>query len=62
VEHGEETLAQVAIRFVLAKKEASMVLVGLSSSEQVDEAAACSGRPGLSPEQMEKVKHIYHAD
>lgn len=61
-EGSGETLAQVAIRFALAKKEASTVVVGISSMEQLEEAAACSGKPGLNAEQLEKLKHHYHAD
>ncbi len=57
-----DTWAQVAIRFALAKKEASTVLVGFSSLDQVEEAVGCVGQPSLSHEQIEKLNHHYHAD
>ena len=61
MENGE-TLAQVAIRFAISKNEASTVLVGFSSMAQLEVAVVCSGKPGLSHEQREKLQHLYHAD
>ncbi len=61
-EGSDATFAQVAIRFALAKKEASVVVIGFSSMEQMEEAVSCVGKPGLSQEQLEKLQHHYHAD
>ena len=55
-------LTQAAIRFALMNRKVSTVLVGFSKTDHVDEAAACSGAPGLSDEQMEKMRKLWHSD
>lgn len=58
---GKE-LTQAAIRFGLMKKEVSTVLVGFSNTTHIDEAVACSGAPGLSGEEMAKMRKLWETD
>jgi aryl-alcohol dehydrogenase-like predicted oxidoreductase len=55
-------LTQAAIRFALMNEKVSTVLVGFSNTTHVDEAVACSEAPGLSEEQMTKVKKLWQTD
>ncbi len=55
-------LTQAAIRFGLMNQKVSVVLVGFSNTTHIDEAAACSGMPGLSDEQMAKVRKLWERD
>jgi aryl-alcohol dehydrogenase-like predicted oxidoreductase len=55
-------LTQAAIRFGLMNQKVSTVLVGFSNTTHVDEAVACSGMPGLSSDQMTKVKRLWETD
>jgi aryl-alcohol dehydrogenase-like predicted oxidoreductase len=55
-------LTQAAIRFGLMNQKVSTVLVGFSNTTHVDEAVACSGAPGLSNEQMTKIKNLWETD
>lgn len=55
-------LTQAAIRFGLMNQKVSTVLVGFSNTTHVDEAVACSGAPGLSDEQMAKVRKLWQTD
>lgn len=55
-------LTQAAIRFGLMNQKVSVVLVGFSNTTHIDEAAACSGMPGLSDEQMAKVRKLWETD
>jgi aryl-alcohol dehydrogenase-like predicted oxidoreductase len=55
-------LTQGAIRFGLMNQKVSTVLVGFSNTTHVDEAVACSGAPGLSDEQMAKIRKLWEAD
>jgi len=55
-------LTQAAIRFGLMNPKVSTVLVGFSNPTHVDEAVACSGMPGLSDEQMAKVRNLWQMD
>jgi aryl-alcohol dehydrogenase-like predicted oxidoreductase len=58
---GKE-MTQAAIRFGLMKDEVSTVLVGFSNTSHIDEAVACSGTPGLSDEQMVKMRKLWKSD
>ena len=58
---GKE-LTQASIRFGLMKTEVSTVLVGFSNTSHIDEAVACSGTPGLSDEQMVKMRKLWKSD
>jgi len=55
-------LTQAAIRFGLMNEKVSSVLVGFSNAGHIDDAAACSGAPPLSSEQMEKLSALWNAD
>jgi aryl-alcohol dehydrogenase-like predicted oxidoreductase len=55
-------LARAAIRFGLMNPKVSVVLVGFSNTTHIDEAVACSAMPGLSEEQMAKVKKLWETD
>jgi L-galactose dehydrogenase/L-glyceraldehyde 3-phosphate reductase len=57
-----KNLTQAAIRFGLMNPKVSVVLVGFSNTTHIDEAAACSEMPGLSDEQMAKVKKLWETD
>lgn len=57
-----KTLAQAAIRFALMKAEVSTVLVGFSNPSHIDEAVACSGAGGLSPQAMAGLRKLWDAD
>ena len=58
---GKE-LTQAAIRFALMNQHVSTVLVGFSNPTHVDEAAACSGAPGLTGEQTAKARRLWDTD
>jgi aryl-alcohol dehydrogenase-like predicted oxidoreductase len=58
---GKE-LTQAAIRFGLMNQKVSAVLVGFSNTTHIDDAVACSGMPGLSDEQMGKVRKLWETD
>jgi aryl-alcohol dehydrogenase-like predicted oxidoreductase len=55
-------LTQAAIRFALMNANVSVVLVGFSNPTHVDEAVACSDAPGLSDEQMARVRRLWETD
>lgn len=57
-----KNLTQAAIRFGLMNPKISTVLVGFSNTTHVDEAVACSGAPGLSEQQMAKVRKLWETD
>jgi aryl-alcohol dehydrogenase-like predicted oxidoreductase len=59
---GEHTMAQAAIRYALTKPEVSTVLVGFSSVDQVDEAAAASGQGPLDQADLEQIEGLYATD
>jgi aryl-alcohol dehydrogenase-like predicted oxidoreductase len=55
-------LAQAAIRFALMNEKISTVLVGFSNTGHIDEAVQCSEAPGLSEEQLVKIKQLWSTD
>lgn len=57
-----KSLTQAAIRFALMKPEVSTVLVGFSNTSHIDEAAACSGAGGLSPQAMARLRKLWDTD
>lgn len=57
-----QTMAQAAIRFVLRNQEVSTALVGFSTVEHVEEAAAVPGQGGLSDEDMARIESLYVSD
>jgi aryl-alcohol dehydrogenase-like predicted oxidoreductase len=59
---GGKDLTQAAIRFGLMNPKISTVLVGFSNTRHIDEAVACSAAPGLSEEQMAKLRRLWDGD
>jgi L-galactose dehydrogenase/L-glyceraldehyde 3-phosphate reductase len=55
-------LTRAAIRFALMNPRVSTVLVGFSGTAHIDEAAACSGAPELSQEEMAKLSKLWESD
>lgn len=55
-------LTQAAIRFGLMNEKVSTVLVGFSDTRHIDEAVACCGAPGLTDDQMAKMRKLWEAD
>ena len=56
------TLAQAALRFVLAREEVSCALVGFSGEEQLDEALSYADAPPLSSDETRKLRAIWEND
>jgi L-glyceraldehyde 3-phosphate reductase len=59
---GGSDLSRTAIRFGLMNPKVSTVLVGFSNISHIDEAAACSGAPALSAQDMAKIEALWQAD
>jgi len=57
-----KSLTQAAIRFGLMKSEVSTVLVGFSNPAHIDAAVACSGAPGLSDNELKKLRNLWGTD
>jgi aryl-alcohol dehydrogenase-like predicted oxidoreductase len=58
-EDGSQTLAQAGIRFALANAQASTVLVGFSSVDHIEEAAAASAMGPLTPDALARAEALY---
>jgi aryl-alcohol dehydrogenase-like predicted oxidoreductase len=54
--------AELALRFVLQNPDVSTALVGFSSLQQVQEAAACSGRPPLPETALSALGKAWNGD
>ena len=54
-----DSIPQASIRFALMKSGVSTVLVGFSSQEQINEAAACSGKATLPSTAMQQLQHLW---
>jgi|GEM_PF-4402178 aryl-alcohol dehydrogenase-like predicted oxidoreductase len=54
-----QTLAQAGIRFALANAQASTALVGISSVDEIEEAAAASAMGPLTPEALARTEALY---
>ena len=59
-----QTLAQAAIRFALAQPTVSVVLVGFSAPDQVEEAARASASADryLSADDLARIEDLYRSD
>lgn len=55
-------LSQASIRFVLGQPEVSIALVGFSSVEQIEEAAACSDQGPLPASDLEQMQKLWSSD
>lgn len=62
LERGDRTLAQAALRFVLAFPEVSVAIPGAKTVAQVDENVAASEAPPLSAEEVAHARHLYGRD
>src|SRR5215211_640573 len=61
-ESGERTLGQAALKFVLASPEIVSTLPNIYDEEQIEEFAATSEAPDLSPEELSRVSELYEND
>ena len=59
---GGRTLAQSALRFVLAFPEVSVAIPGAKSPSQVEENLAASGAPPLAEEEVRSLRDLYARD
>jgi aryl-alcohol dehydrogenase-like predicted oxidoreductase len=57
-EHGI-TMAQAALKYILAQEEIACVLPTVTNASDLDEWAAASGEPDLSPADIERVSELY---
>ena len=57
-----QTMVQAAIRFALQKPNIGVVLVGFSSVDQLEEAAAASTGEGLTDAEMARIEALYASD
>lgn len=53
-----QTLAQMALVWVLRRREVTSVLIGASSVGQLDDNVAALGHPGFEPEELEQIGRI----
>jgi aryl-alcohol dehydrogenase-like predicted oxidoreductase len=58
-ESGERTLGQAALKFVLASPEVVSTLPNIYGEEQIEEFAATSETPDLTPEELSRVAELY---
>lgn len=56
---GERTIGQAALKFVLAAPEVTSTLPNIYSEEQIEEFAATSEVPDLTPEELRRVAELY---
>jgi aryl-alcohol dehydrogenase-like predicted oxidoreductase len=61
-ESGERTLGQAALKFVLAAPEVVSTLPNIYGKEQIEEFAATSETPDLTPEELSRVSELYEND
>src|SRR5215211_3898019 len=59
---GERTLGQVALKFVLASPEVVSTLPNIYGNEQIEEFAATSETPDLTPEELSHIAELYEND
>ena len=58
-ESGERTLGQAALKFVLASPEVVSTLPNIYGKGQIEEFAATSETPDLTPEELSRVVELY---
>jgi aryl-alcohol dehydrogenase-like predicted oxidoreductase len=58
-ESGRRTLGQAALKFVLASPEVVSTLPNIYGKEQIEEFAATSETPDLTPEELSRVVELY---
>jgi aryl-alcohol dehydrogenase-like predicted oxidoreductase len=57
-EHGM-TMAQAALRFILAREAMACVLPTITNSAELEEFAAASEKPDLTPEDLARIESLY---
>jgi aryl-alcohol dehydrogenase-like predicted oxidoreductase len=57
-EHGI-TMAQAALKFILAQDAIACVLPTVTNAEDLEEWAAASGEPDLAPEDLQQIAELY---
>jgi aryl-alcohol dehydrogenase-like predicted oxidoreductase len=62
IENGRQTMVQAALRFALMKPEASSVLVGITDTEQIDQALSALGGSAFTDDDMKRIAGFYSAD
>jgi len=60
-ESGGRTLGQAALKFVLASPEVASTLPNIYGEEQIEEFAATSETPDLTPEELARVAELYES-
>ncbi len=53
-----QTLAQMALAWVMRRKTVTSALIGASSVKQIEDCAACTKNLGFSGEELEKIENI----
>ena len=61
-ESGERTLGQAALKFALACPEVVSTLPNIYGEEQIEEFAATSETPDLTPEELSRVAELYEGN
>jgi aryl-alcohol dehydrogenase-like predicted oxidoreductase len=61
-ESGERTLGQSALKFVLSAPEVVSTLPNIYGKEQIEEFAATSETPDLTPEELSRIAELYEND
>ena len=61
-ESGERTLGQAALKFVLAAPEVVSTLPNIYGKEQIEEFAATSEAPDLTPDELSRITELYEND
>jgi aryl-alcohol dehydrogenase-like predicted oxidoreductase len=59
---GERTLGQAALKFALASPEVVSTLPNIYGEEQIEEFAATSETPDLTPEELSRIAELYEND
>jgi len=59
---SDRTMAQAALRFVLAFPEVSVTIPGAKTVAQAEENAAASDAPPLAKDEIERARHLYAKD
>ena len=62
VQGNIQSLTQAAIRFALMKAAVSTVVVGFSTTDQLEQIVACSGAPILSEESLDRLRLIWNSN
>ena len=58
-ESGDRTLGQAALKFVLAAPEVASTLPNIYDEAQLDEFAATSEAPDITPEELARIEELY---